>query len=111
MADVALVALLRATSRKTDDDASRIVTWNKLETPKDLIKLKKRIAHAVERLNKDSDVAENESGTNLVVLTIRRGKKLQADVFIRVKPEMSVESFDLYGPFNHAPASSSADRR
>lgn len=66
MADVALGALLRFTSRKSDNpEASAVrptLNWNKFETARDIAKLKKRVVHAVERVNKTTDIAEIESG-------------------------------------------------
>ncbi|XP_015121440.1 protein PTHB1 [Diachasma alloeum] len=67
VADVALFALLRATSRKPENEPStRQLTWNKFDTARDLAKLKKRLVHAVERLSKPLEsVQENEPGDNV----------------------------------------------
>uniref|UniRef100_A0A0C9PRB8 Bbs9_1 protein n=1 Tax=Fopius arisanus TaxID=64838 RepID=A0A0C9PRB8_9HYME len=63
VADVALFALLRVTSRKPENEPStRQLTWNKFDTARDLAKLKKRLVHAVERLSKPLEsVQENEA--------------------------------------------------
>lgn len=67
MADVALFALLRVTSRKPENEPStRQLTWNKFDTARDLAKLKKRLVHAVERLSKPLEsVQENETGDSM----------------------------------------------
>ncbi|KAF7994408.1 hypothetical protein HCN44_003880 [Aphidius gifuensis] len=61
VADVALFTLLRVTSKKPESEPStRQLSWNKLETIRDLAKLKKRLVHAIERLNKPTDTVQED---------------------------------------------------
>ncbi|CAG5073264.1 Similar to Bbs9: Protein PTHB1 (Mus musculus), partial [Cotesia congregata] len=58
IADVTLGALLRGTSKKSEHESSvKQLSWNEFKTTRDLLKLKKRIVHAVDRFNKPSDNA------------------------------------------------------
>ncbi|XP_015595990.1 protein PTHB1 isoform X2 [Cephus cinctus] len=61
LADLGLTTLLKTISRKSDIDSNRAISWFRFETVKDLSKLKRRIVHAVEKLNKDSNVIDIES--------------------------------------------------
>lgn len=63
---MALFALLHVTSRKPENEPStRQLTWNKFESSRDLLKLKKRLVHAVERFNKPPDTVQEDESDNL----------------------------------------------
>lgn len=56
-----MFTLLRVTSKKPESEPStRQLSWNKLETISDLAKLKKRLVHAIERLNKPTDTVQED---------------------------------------------------
>ncbi|KAI4502979.1 hypothetical protein M0802_002023 [Mischocyttarus mexicanus] len=61
--DAGLAAFLRFVSKKSTNADSKSLTWNKFTSMKDIAKLKKRLTHAVERLDvcKDSGIDENET--------------------------------------------------
>ncbi|XP_015182680.1 PREDICTED: protein PTHB1 [Polistes dominula] len=63
VADAGLAAFLRSTSKKPSNLESKSLTWNKFTSMKDIAKLKKRLTHAVERLDvcKESGIDENET--------------------------------------------------
>lgn len=63
IADVGLSTFLRSTSRKSIGHLdAKPVTLNKMTSAKEFAKLKKRLIHAVERLDsyREADVPENE---------------------------------------------------
>ncbi|XP_011154382.1 protein PTHB1 [Harpegnathos saltator] len=63
MADAGLCALLRSTSRKSSHLDAKPATLSKMTSVKEFAKLKKRLVHAVERLDscrEAADLAENE---------------------------------------------------
>ncbi|XP_076243990.1 protein PTHB1-like [Calliopsis andreniformis] len=67
IADVALMSLLRFVSRKPETSESKSLTWSTITpivTSKELGKLKKRLGHAIERLDdsRGSNIAEIEPG-------------------------------------------------
>ncbi|KAI4486516.1 hypothetical protein M0804_005886 [Polistes exclamans] len=63
VADAGLAAFLRFISKKSANSESKSLAWNKFTSMKDIAKLKKRLTHAVERLDvcKESGIDENES--------------------------------------------------
>ncbi|KAL2718938.1 protein PTHB1 isoform X1 [Vespula squamosa] len=64
VADAGLAAFLRSVSKKQANNAeNKSFSWNKFTSMKDVAKLKKRLTHAVERLDdsKESGIDENET--------------------------------------------------
>ncbi|XP_066595732.1 protein PTHB1 [Prorops nasuta] len=61
VADVTLSVLLKSSKRSAHQDRKSL-TWSKFTSTRDLAKLKKRLAHVVERLDtsREADIAENE---------------------------------------------------
>ncbi|KAK0078503.1 hypothetical protein PV326_009313 [Microctonus aethiopoides] len=68
IADVSLATLIRMTSKKISGEnllsTARQMTLNKFETSREIIKLKKRIAHAIERFNKSSNSVQEDEIDN-----------------------------------------------
>ncbi|XP_046830544.1 protein PTHB1 isoform X2 [Vespa crabro] len=64
VADAGLAVFLRSISKKqTNNTENKSFSWNKFTSMKDIAKLKKRLTHAVERLDdcKESGIDENET--------------------------------------------------
>ncbi|XP_047362045.1 protein PTHB1 isoform X2 [Vespa velutina] len=64
VADAGLAVFLRSVSKKqTNNTENKSFSWNKFTSMKDIAKLKKRLTHAVERLDdcKESGIDENET--------------------------------------------------
>lgn len=59
---MALIGVIRSVARAAD--ARQLTAWNRFESARDLAKLKKRLAHAVEKLTSGAGIKESPAEEN-----------------------------------------------